>query len=95
MRRAAKIDDNQREIVSLFRDLGYSVLNLSAVGHGCPDIAVGKHGVTYLIEIKDGAKSSSRRKLTADEQAFYDNWRGSVDIIESVNDVLAFNLRNS
>jgi hypothetical protein len=48
MRRAAKIDASQPEIV------------------------------------KDGSKSLSRRNLTPDQSAWHANWRGSVVIVETV-----------
>ena len=56
MRRAAKVDDNHREIVRALRDCGATVQDLSPVGAGCPDILVGWQGRNHLIEIKDGAK---------------------------------------
>ena len=89
MRRAAKIDTNHTEIVSAFRKLGCSVLPLHTVGGGCPDIAVGKHSKTVLVEIKDGNKSSSRKKFTKDEEKFHEEWLGSVFVVESVEDVIA------
>jgi len=88
MRRAAKIDANQHEIVEMFRRLGYSVLLLHTVGRGCPDILIGKHGRSYLIEIKDGSKPPSARKLTEDEKKFHDLWRGGLFIIESADQAL-------
>jgi Holliday junction resolvase len=89
MRRAARIDDNQNEIVKKLRDIGCSVAITSAVGRGFPDIVVGFKGFNYLIEIKDGKKPPSQRKLTSDEQAWHDQWRGSVHIVESFDDCLA------
>ena len=48
MRRAAKIDENQPEIVDALRAMGCSVTILSAVGNGCPDILVGFRGINLL-----------------------------------------------
>ena len=87
MRRAAAVDRNQAEIVAAFRVLGCSVRTTHQVGRGFPDIAVGVSGRTYLVEIKDGSLSPSRRKLTPDEDAFVENWRGHVCIVETVDDV--------
>ena len=53
MRRAAKVDDNQAEIVATLRYVGCSVTSLASIGRGCPDIVVGYNGVNYLLEIKD------------------------------------------
>lgn len=89
MRRAAKIDSNQTEIVAAFRKFGCSVLPLHTVGGGCPDICVGLKKKSVLVEIKDGTKPPSARALTKDEQKFHDEWRGSLFIVESLSDVIA------
>ena len=88
MRRAAKVDDNQAEIVAALRRAGCSVCILSGVGNGCPDLAVGLRGVTYLLEVKDGSKCPSKRRLTAGEQQWHEKWRGHVAVVNSVDDAL-------
>lgn len=88
MRQSAKIDDNQKYIVTSLRRCGYSVLILSGVGHGCPDICVGKDDINYFFEIKDGNKSASKTKLTADEDKFFQTWRGQVDKVCSLEEIL-------
>ncbi len=88
MRRIARIDANQPEIIKAFRALGATVHPTYMVGQGFPDIAVGYRGQNYLIEIKDGNKEPARRKLTKDEKEWHDGWKGKVIIIESVDDVL-------
>lgn len=88
MRRAARVDANQNEIVQALRDMGASVAITSMVGSGFPDIVVGFRGRNYLIEIKDGSKPSSKRKLTPDEQKFFDTWRGIVFIANDINEAL-------
>jgi Holliday junction resolvase len=93
--RRCKVDRNQKEIVEAFRRVGFSVLHLHTVGKGCPDICVGKNGKNYLIEIKDGTLSKSKRELTEQEQEFHDSWRGQVAIIESLYDVIKFTQENS
>ena len=85
-----RVDNNQREITEILRDLGCSVQILSEVGKGCPDLALGYRGKNYLIELKDGNKPPSQRKLTPDEQKFFDNWRGQVCIIKSVAEATDF-----
>ena len=67
MRRAAKIDANQTEIVKALRQVGASVQSLASTGKGCPDLLVGFRGVNWLLEIKDGQKVKSARKLTDDK----------------------------
>ena len=89
MRRAARIDANQPEIVATLRAAGASVQHTHMIGDGCPDIIVGFRGVNYLMEIKDGSKPPSKRELTQDEKRWQAEWRGSVHIVESVEDALA------
>lgn len=83
-----RVDDNQVEIVKEFRAYGFSVGITSAVGHGFPDIVIGKNSRNLLIEIKDGNKPPNERRLTPDEARFHDAWRGSVRIVTCANDVL-------
>jgi len=86
--RAARIDANQREIVRALRKVGASVQHLHAVGQGCPDLLVGFRNVNYLMEIKDGKKSPSRRRLTDAEVQWRFLWRGQYALVESVDDAL-------
>jgi len=87
---AKRVDANQKEIVKAFRDLGCSVLIISNIGKGAPDIVVGKNGKTYLFEIKDGNKLPSQQKLTPHEEAFHADWKGHVEIIKSIDEVVNF-----
>lgn len=75
-----RTDTNQAEIVKALRGMGATVLDLHTVGKGCPDLAVGSMGVTYLIEIKRGPKE----KLTKDQEYFFRDWKGEITIIYSV-----------
>ena len=76
MRRAAKTDRNQAEIVSALRSIGATVQPLHTVGQGVPDLLVGFRGQTLLMEIKDGNKPPSARELTPDQQEWISAWRG-------------------
>lgn len=87
--RAAKVDANQREIVAALRDVGASVMPLHTVGQGCPDLAVGFRGQNWFIEIKDGAKSPSDRKLTPAQVEWHGAWRGQVDVALTAEDALS------
>jgi Holliday junction resolvase len=85
MRRAARTDSNHEEIVKALRAVGATVQSLAGVGHGVPDLLVGYEGKTILMEIKDGAKSPSKRELTPDQVKWIDNWTGgSVFIVDTV-----------
>lgn len=87
--RAKKIDTNQNLIVKQLRKCGVSVAITSMVGKGFPDIICGLRGRNYLIELKDGAKSASRKKLTADEKEFHDAWQGQVNKCETFDEITA------
>ena len=88
MRRAAKVDANQAEIIAAFRKAGASVKPVHVV-KGFVDIVVGINGRNMLVEIKDGTKAKSARKLTPMEQEFHDGWKGKIHIVESLDDVAA------
>lgn len=90
MRRGARIDANQPAIVKGLRKIpGVSVRHTHALGGGFPDLAVGYQGRTHLLEIKDPDKPPSKRKLTDDEQEFFNIWTGSVHVVETLADALA------
>ena len=88
MRRSARVDANQAEIVAALRATGATVQVLSAVGQGCPDILVGYAGSNILMELKDGDKPPSKRKLTEDEAAWHGRWRGQVCVVNSAAEAL-------
>jgi len=88
-RQAARIDDNQNEIVKALRAIPGVTVEL---GHD--DIFIGYQGSNYWIEIKDpkktlkengeykaGAKKNSQIKLEAE-------WKGQYDICHSLEQVL-------
>ncbi len=84
MKRAGRTDANQTSVVDILRFLGASVAITSGAGNGFPDLLVGWQSETYLLELKDGRKKPSARKLTSDEQWFVDHWRGRpVVVVES------------
>lgn len=90
MRRAARVDQNQGNIVDALRKTGGSVLSLAAHGRGCPDVLFGYGGRTFLCEIKDGSKPPSARKLTDDQVKFRDEWKGDYTLLENTQDVEYF-----
>lgn len=88
MRRAAKVDANHSEIVAALRKIGATVTSTAAVGKGFPDLAVGWRGMTLLLEIKDGSKPPSARKLTEDERDWHDMWRGHAEVVNTVDEAI-------
>ena len=89
MRRAARVDANQRQVVAALRAIGCSVQHLHTVGQGCPDILVGCRGTNLLMEIKDGRKPKNARRLTADEAAWHKEWGGQVIVVATIAEAIA------
>ncbi len=90
MIRAAKKDDNHAEIAKFFKDNGWSVLDISQLKN-CADIIIGRGLQTVIIEIKDGKKPPSQRKLTAGEFKFSKEWCGEYREVHSINDAMDIN----
>jgi hypothetical protein len=90
--RARRTDANHQEIAEAARTLGCTVLDLSRVGGGCPDLLIGVYmgrKLNLLVEVKDGSKSPSARKLTPDQERFHGDWRGQVAVVSTVSELLA------
>jgi hypothetical protein len=85
VRRAHKVDSNQGAIVKALRACGASVAVTSQLGAGYPDLTVGWRGLNVLLEVKPNSKA----KLTEPEQVFHATWRGSVQVVTSVDEALA------
>ena len=88
MRKKARVDANQKEVVKQLRDRGVSVLHTHQLGKGAPDLILGYYGSNYLVELKDGAKTKSQQKLTADELDFMNKWRGNYAVCNSLEQIL-------
>jgi hypothetical protein len=91
-RYAARTDDNHGAIRAAFRALGAYVMDTSHVGGGFPDLVIGTRGRWLFVEVKDGAKSPSRRKLTADQLLMHAEVQRvgcQVHVVESEADVYA------
>jgi len=88
MRRAAKVDRNQAEIVEALRNAGASVYCTHAVGQGFPDLCVGYYGHTVLVECKDGTKPPSACKLTPAQESFFESFDGNAIVVFSPEDAL-------
>lgn len=86
---ARRVDDNQTAVVETLRRLGCSVFSVASVGRGCPDLLVGVGGRTHLVEVKDGSKAPSARRLTPLEEQFARTWRGArVELVECPEDCI-------
>lgn len=79
MRRAAKIDANQPDIVSALEAAGCMVLSLAAVGNGVADLLVYREKKEFwetsefhLLEVKNPAGRGT--SLTPDQVKFHAEW---------------------
>ena len=87
--RAARIDANHEQVVSALRAAGASVQSLAGVGKGVPDLLVGFQGKTLLMEVKDGRKTPSERRLTEDQLKWHGAWRGGpLAVVDGVDAAL-------
>ncbi len=84
-RHVKRRDANHGEIVSALERCGWSVLDISQVGGGAPDLLVGYHGRNVLCEIKTG-----RSKLRAGQEDWHAGWRGDKPVtLRGVDDAFA------
>ena len=88
MRRAARADRNQPEVVTLLRRLGASVQHLHTIGKGCPDILVGAYGRNWLVEIKDDTLPKSGQALTEDEADWHRAWKGQICVVRNLDEAI-------
>jgi len=88
MRTAARVDANQQEIIRVLRDCGVTVQPLHTVGKGTPDLLCGYRGRNILLEVKDGDRPTSHRRLTRDQQQWHATWRGQVAVVETPEQAL-------
>jgi len=62
---------------------GYSVLSLSTVGKGCPDLLVGVQGLNILLEVK-----MPNGKLRSSQMTFNVGWMGQCATVTSAEDAV-------
>ena len=87
MRRAAKVDQSQEEIVLCLRLIGASVQSLAAIGKGCPDLLIGYKGAWYVAECKTGEKA----EFTPDQLQWALDAKGSPPLrFNSAGDAMAW-----
>jgi len=82
VRHAAKVDGNHAEIVKRFRQYGWSVLSLAAIGKGCPDLLASRGATMFLVEVK-----MPKGKTNALQRLWHSTWNGPVVVVRSVEDV--------
>lgn len=83
MRRAARIDKNQPEIIKAYRRLGCYVTPTHTLGDDFPDLVVSNYGLTWTVEVKSG-----NGKPSEGQQKFHDECKGSHFIVRDTNGVI-------
>jgi Holliday junction resolvase len=83
-------DGNMTAMVQSLIALGYSVIVLSGVGGGVPDLLVGRAGVMWLCEVKmpltakkPRTKTTLQSSLTEDQVSWHAEWKGPAIIVAS------------
>lgn len=87
--RARRTDANHADMVEEFRRLGASVLDLSRMGEGAPDLLIAFGGLCMLVEVKNPKKPPSARKLTPDQVDFWNGWKANPRIVMTKQDCQA------
>ena len=91
--RHKKKDDNHKEISDEFIRLGAGIKDVSSLPDFV-DILVTYAGQTVAVEIKDGSKVPSARRLTPGEEKFRDYWTqhggkwACIETIEQANEMI-------
>lgn len=90
MRTPRRVDANHAVVVEALRKVGCKVMSMASLGRGAPDLLVWSPRTKRLrmLEIKDGAKPPSARKLTEQESVFAKEWGDAVATVYSVDDAM-------
>ena len=89
VRYAKRVDANHEAVKQAFKALKCWVGDLHGLGQGMPDLLVSvppSHALA-LVEVKDGSKPPSKRKLTKPEADFHEACPALIWIVESLDDV--------
>jgi len=97
MRRRARKDTNHAAVVAELRQLGCSVLETHQLGDDAPDLVIGYHGVTALVEIKSGAAHHRTQRLARErmvrQRDYLDAWRGGPAFVATTTEEVLKRLR--
>lgn len=80
MRRAARSDANQAEVVKALRKIGAAVTSLHRVGSGVADLLISFRQRWILLEVKSSAKA----RLTPDERRWISEQNAPVYRVNNV-----------
>jgi hypothetical protein len=91
MRRAARVDENQKEIVEALRKLGAVVIHTHTLKNAF-DVLVAYAGKLHIMEIKNPKQPPSKRKLTEGEAKLSEQLqqvRVKYNVVHSVDEAIA------
>lgn len=83
MRKHGRRDGNHTQVKQWFEQLGATVADTADLGDGFVDLVIGIYGVNEIVEVK-----IRLGKLTADEEVFLGDWKGSHEIVRTFEDVV-------
>lgn len=87
MRTAARKDALHAAVGHVFRQNGWSVLDLSRLGDGKPDLLCIRHSFAVLVEVKTPGAFRPGSKTLEAQQAFRASWTACpVLVIETVEE---------
>ena len=87
-----KVDANHSAIVSALEQIGVGVLDTSGAADGWSDLVTFQRGIMRAVEIKDGEKPPSARKLTIAQVRAHELARVhgcTIHVVTSVDEALA------
>ena len=96
--RKTRRDITHGPIVRALEGIGATVVDLSTLGEGKPDLIVGYRGVDRMMEVKserenvrkDGYLRTDKGAVQENQAAFAASWRGApVIVVRSVGEALA------
>ena len=86
----AKKDANHGEVVDALIRFGASVLDISSLGCGAPDLVVWCRGGWHLCDVKNRKTGYGRRGLNPRQQEWAAKWKGGpVTLLYSIDDAKA------
>jgi hypothetical protein len=88
MRKIARTDRNQQELMDTARAVGCTVHDTHQLGGGFPDFLMFLNGKVLMIEVKDGDKPPSAQALTKQEEAFQTKWWSVYYVVSTVDMLL-------
>jgi hypothetical protein len=82
------VDANHTPVVNALRSVGAWVYDAAGVGEGFPDLLVWFRGAYHLLEVKDGSKKPSARRLRKTQVNFQQACPGPVHVVNSPEEAL-------